>query len=464
MAGGRGLNQGIGEFFQRASRFVRDELWEAEPEPRTAAARALAVLQFTVMIAQGFVRDQLLLRASALTYFTVLSIVPLLAITIAIATAVGVTGNFAEMVVDRLLAGSPDAKAKILGFVAEANFAALGTIGAATLFLTTVFGISNIESSFNEIWGVKQVRTWGRRLPDYLAVLVIAPILAGVALSLVTTFRSQAGIERLLEIPGSTLLYAYGLKQVPAVIRSLAFTVLIWFLPNTRVRPPAAILGGFVAGFLVIAAQNLYLGASVGVARANALYGSFAQIPLLFVWLYFFWAIVLFGAEVAFAYQNLDLYRREVRGQQPSPAAREAIALCITLEVARTFRDTRPGWNADGLADELKVPVRTVRDVVSRLEHDGILSERREGDEHEGYQLGRPAEKVLVTDVIGCMRGGRTRIEADSAVAQPVESLLSELAAGEVQSAAGKTIADLLVDVPQRRPGDAPVDQLAAEG
>lgn len=458
------MEHSIGEHVQRAIQFVREELWEVQPEPRTAAARALAVLQFAVMIAQGFVRDQLLLRASALTYFTVLSLVPLLAITVSIATAVGMTGNFAAIVADQMLAVSPEAKSKILEFVENANLRALGTIGAATLFLTTVFGISNIERSLNRIWGVTQDRTWGRRLPDYLAVLVIAPILTFVALSLVTTFRSQAGVDRLLQLPGVTLLYAHGLKQVPAVILSLAFAFLIWFLPNTKVRPSAAILGGLVAGFLVVAAQNVFIGASVGAARADVLYGAFAPILLLFVWLYFFWAIVLFGAEVAFAYQNLDLYRREVRGQQPSPAAREAIALCITLEVARTFRYGYPGWNADDLADELKVPVRTVRDLVNRLEHDGILSERRDRDEHEGYQLGRPAERILVTDVIGCIRGQRQPIRAAAAVAQPVESLLAALSAGEVHSSAGQTVADILETIPPGDQAGASVDRLAAQG
>jgi len=305
----------MGERLSRARAFVREELWEAEPEPRSTAAWALAVLQFSVMIGQGFVRDQLLLRASALTYFTVLSIVPLLAIMIAVADAVGVTGNFAGMVVDHIAAGSPEAREKILALVERANFGALGSIGAATLFLTTVLGIGNIERSFNKIWGVKQVRSLGRRLPDYLAVLVIAPVLAGSGLSLATTLKSELAVQKLMDLPGFAPLYTYGLKQLPAVVLSLAFAFLVWFLPNTKVRASAALLGGFVAGFLVVIAQDVYLGMSFGVSRANVLYGSFAQIPLLFVWIYFFWAIVLFGAEVAFAYQNLDLYRREVRGE-----------------------------------------------------------------------------------------------------------------------------------------------------
>jgi membrane protein len=459
----------VGEFFRRAQQFVRDELWEAQPEPRTAAARALAVLQFGVMIGQGFVKDHLLLRASALTYFTVLSIVPLLAIMISVADAVGVTGNFAEMVVDRLAAGSPEAKENILPLVEGANFGALGTLGAAMLFLTTVLGISNIERSFNEIWGVKQVRTWARRFPDYLAVLIVAPILAGVALSLATTLQSQAAVQKLLEVPLFTTFYAYGLTQVPAVVLSLAFAFLIFFLPNTKVRPSSALLGGLVAGFLVVAAQNTYLGMSIGMARAKTLYGGFAQIPLLFVWIYVFWAIVLFGAEVAFAYQNLDLYRRQVRGRKAGPAEREAIALCISLEIARAFRDEREPWNADALAEALKVPVRTVRDVLRHLETAGIVAQRGGPDREDDFQLGRPAEAIPVTDVIDCLRGSREPMRAEAEIAQTVESLLAALSEGEVKSAGGRTLADLLAEVRASRPAEvasagASVDPSGARG
>jgi membrane protein len=437
----------VAEYFQRAHRFVRDELWDAQPAPRSAAARALAVLQFGVMIGQGFVKDALLLRASALTYFTVLSLVPLLAIMVSIADAVGITGNFAEKIVDRFAAGSPEMQEKILGFVENANFGALGTLGAVTLFLTTVFGISNIERSFNEIWGVKQARTWARRFPDYLAVLVIAPILATVALSLATTLKSQALVQKLLEFPLFATLYTYGLQQVPAVVLSIAFAFLIWFLPNTKVKASSALLGGLGAGFRVVSAQNLYLGMSIGMARAQTLYGNFAQVPLLFVWIYFFWAIVLFGAEVAFAYQSLELYRRQVRGRKAGPAEREAIGLCISLEVARAFRDGQEAWNPDSLAEALQVPVRTVRDVLRHLEAASIVAERGGDDRAGDYQLGRPAESILVTDVIASLRGSREAMRGDQAITRPVEALLAALNEGEAKGASGQTLGDLLAEV-----------------
>jgi membrane protein len=185
---------------------------------------------------------------------------------------------------------------------------------------------------------------------------------------------------------------------------------------------------------------------------------------LLFVWVYLFWAIVLFGAEVAFAYQNLELYRRQVQGRKAGPAEREAIGLCIALEVAREFRDARQPWSADALADALTVPVRTVRDVLRHLEAAGIVAERGGHAREDEFQLGRPAEAIPLTDVIGCLRGSREPLRADAEIAQPVEALLAALDEGEAKGAAGRTLADLLSEVSRDRPAGAAVDPSGARG
>jgi membrane protein len=435
--------------------FVRDELWEVELQPRTWASRGVNLLRFTVVVGEGFVRDHLLLRASALTYFTVLSIVPVLAIVGAIATALGVTENVVGTIVDQIARVVPEAGDKILDFVENANIGGLGTLGAVALFLTTVLGISNIERTLNHIWGVKQNRPWSRRLPDYLAVLIVAPLLLGAGLSMATTIKSQWFVQKLLELPGLPLLYELGLKQLPLVVLASAFGFLYWFLPNTTVRPFAALLGGAVAAIGVNAALTIYVGASVGFARANALYGGFAALPLLFVWIYFFWAIVLLGAEIAFAYQNLDLYAREVRGERAGPAERIAIGLRIAVEIARSFRDRDVRWGADELADALRVPVRTVRVVLAELQGARIVSTVGPSEKEGGLQLGRPAEDILVTDVVGVLRGLREPVRGDPVVGDIVERALAELAEGEAKAAAGQTLADLLAGVPVREAAPA---------
>ncbi len=442
------MQQGAGDWWTRIRAFLSEGMWRAELEPRTWTARGVALLQFAVMVGEGFVRDQLLLRASALTYFAVLSIVPLLAIVGAILTAVGVTENVVEILVRQFAAGSPESQQRLLEVVRKANIGGLGTLGAATLFFTTVLGISNVERSLNHIWGVKQERPWARRLPDYLAVLIVAPILLGTALSVSTTLNSQWIVQKLIEYRAFAVVYDTGLQQAPKVFMALAFAFLYWFLPNTSVRALAALLGGIVAALLVDATLGLYMGFGVGVARANALYGGLAQIPLLLVWIYFACAIVLFGAEIAFAYQNLRLYRREVRGERAGPAEREAIGLRIALEVGRAFRDSQAPWTAEKLADALRVPVRTVRDVLASLQASNIVAALDSSEKEDGFQLGRPAERIEVVDVLAALRGPREPAAGGAVVTQTVEALLAELAEGEAKAVAGQSLAQVLSRIP----------------
>lgn len=437
-----------GSFLRRARTFLAVDLWSAQPQQR-ARLSAVRLLQFSIMVIEGFVRDRLLLRASALAYFTVLSVVPLLAVAVSIAGAVGVGAeSFVGWVVHTFAAGSPGAEADIMALVRGANFAGLGSAGAAVLFLTTLLAISNVESAFNGIWGVAESRSWNRRFSDYLAVLVIGPVLGGLALSLSTSMHHPWLQERLLRLPLFAALYDLGLAQLPTVILSLTFALLYAFLPNTRVRPLSALIGGVVAGVLTVGAQHLYLDLSVGVARANLFFGSFAALPLLFAWIYVLWAVVLFGAEIAFAHQNLQHYRREVRGEPAGPAEREAIGLRIALEVARRFRDGEPALDAGALSDVLGVPVRSVREVADRLRAAGILLlEARDGG-GEALQLGRPAERVAVFELLTALRGGRERSGGDARQAELIDGLLRELEAGAAAAARERSLADLLAALP----------------
>jgi membrane protein len=336
----------------------------------------------------------------------------------------------------------------VLGLIEGVRFGQLGTLGPVSLFATTVLAIGNVERAFNQIWGVQAERSLGRRFSDYLAVLVVAPLLLAVALSMMTTLQSQSLVQRLLELPLFAQAYQLGLRQLPTVVLAGAFTFLYMFLPNTQVRFASALLGGAVAAVLFSVAQWGYVSFNVGVARYNAVYGTFALIPLLFFWIYISWAVVLLGAEVAFAHQNLASYRREVRGTPPGSAAREAVGLLLAEEIGRRFRDGGPPWTDAALAEEIDVPVRTVREVLSALEADGFVirvgAEEREG----GYQLGRPAERVAVVDLLGALRGERDRRLTERESGKLVDELFDELERGVEEAAGGRTLADLLERLP----------------
>jgi membrane protein len=404
-------------------------------------------VQLSVIIGEGFVRDQLLLRANALTYLSLLALIPLLAIAVSVSSALGVSAeNMARLILEQVAAGSPEAVERILPLIENLNIAALGASGAAVFFFTTVLAIGNVEKTFNQIWGVRRQRSWERRIPDYLAVLIVSPVLLGVALSLAGTLQSQALVQRLLEVPLFATLYDAGLRQAPALLSMFGFAFLYWFLPNTRVRVVSALLGGIVAAILFSLAQYAYVQFNVGVMRYNTIFGSIAFLPLLMVWIYFCWAIILLGAEVAYAHQTLALYRREVRGAPAGAAARESIGLAIAVELARAFRDGRPPWSVEALSDHLDIPLRTVRDVTGELEQAGILVPCA-GEPVGGYQIGRPLGQIRVADVLAALRGSREAEIGDSGIARVVAQVLGEVDHGAAQVSEVRTLRDLVEEL-----------------
>jgi membrane protein len=405
--------------------------------------------QLAVVIAQSLVRDQLLLHAHRLTYLTLLSIVPLLALAAAIVELVGGSEQVIAWIVEQVAAGSPEAAERILRWAADFNFGALGSVSGAVLIGITLIAVGGVEHALNVIWGVQKQRPWVRRVSDYLAVLIVAPLLLGIAIPLRTTFESQWIVQRMLELPGFQLVYDTGLQQAPSLLMIAAFSFLYWFLPNTEVRSLSALLGGVVAGLLFGLAQTLYLGFSLGAARYDAIFGALAFFPLLMVWVYVSWAIILFGAEVAYAHQTLPRYRREVRGARPGPAAREAVGVAIAAEVARAFRDGRAPWTEEELSDALDVPLRTVRAVMAELEAAGLVRAcDREGP--HGYQLGRPAESIEVHHVLAALRGPRTPPAGPSDVARVVAEVFAEVDEKAACAAEARTLADLIAPLVAR--------------
>lgn len=398
-----------------------------------------------MVIWEGFVRDQLLLRANSLAYLTLLSIVPLLALAVALVDLIGDGQQVAARILD-LVGVSAGAKANLLAGVAKFNFRAFGTIGGAFLLATTVLAVGRVEEALNAVWGVTERRPWSRRIPDYLAVLVIAPLLVGVAVPLRAAIESQTLVRKALEYPILQFLYSSGLRWAPLILMIAALCFLYWFLPNTRVRRGSAILGGCVAGVLFIGVQASYVSLTVGAkVRMDTAFAASAWVVLFLVWIYISWAIVLLGAEVAYAHQTLALYRREVRGRGAGPAAREAIGLAIALSCARAFRDGAPPWHPDALSDTLDVPLRTVREVLRALEAANVIAPAG-GEQVGAFQMARPIEQVRIADVLGALRGARNVSPAMGALASQVSEVLEEVDRASASVSEARTLGDLLAD------------------
>jgi membrane protein len=428
--------------------YVQRDLWTAEGAAKHGVRHLQRALQLGAAVVESVSRDMVPLRASALTYYTVLSIVPLLAFALAIMHALGVNQSFVPRLVEVFTRVSPEAGHWILATVEQVDFAQMGTIGAAVLFITTLLGLASIERTFNQIWGVAHARSFDQRVTDYLAVLVFGPLLLGVALSLTTTLQSQTLVRQLLDHPWFALMYDTGLYWAPVAFLGIAFAFLYWFLPNTRVNPVGALLGGGVAAVLFTLTQHFYVRFNVGVLRSNALYGGLAALPLFLAWVYVSWLVVLLGAEIAAVWENLARLRLARRGVEPGPAAREALGLLIAVRLARAFDEGTPPASAEALSEHLRISVRSACEILEQFERAGVVTRAATGEREDHFQLGRAADRIRVQQLLDALRGTRGGALPRESAGQLARTL------EEMDRCAAAALADLTLEDLAREHGE----------
>ena len=411
----------LGEAWARARGFISTELWQFELSPRSWTAALVRFLQFSIMVGQGFINDRLLLRASALTFVTALSTIPLLVVIVSLIGIVGGEKSMINLIVDSMTAVSPDATSWLTSRIQEVDIRNLGSLGGATLIVSAILALRHLESTLGEIWGVHQSRSWPRRFADYLAVLVVAPILTGVAVSLWTSLGSESLGHSLGQIPVLGDLYQRLLLQSPQLVIWLVFAFLYWFFPNTRVRPSSAVIGALVATILLSVTRVLYVGMGVGAARYSVLFGGLVALPLVLTWIYVCWSVVLFGAEVAFAHQNLAHYREDRLRAHLPPAEREALAVTVMLAIAKAFKSHRGPKSAEDLSLELELSVRLVREVLEELQEGGLVIRSGNSEKESGFLPSRPLSDTTVADVILTIRGERRELCDGTSGADPVK-------------------------------------------
>jgi membrane protein len=437
---------------------VEKELWVLDPEEPWLLRRSRSVAQLLVLTISGFQSDRLLLRASALTYVTALSIIPMLGVVFAILGMFGGSKTLVDFAIDQLTSVAPEVRETVQGYVAGLNFASFGTIGGTIVFLTAVLALRHLEMTMNEIWGVSHSRSWARRFTDYLAVMVVAPISTAVAMSLGTAIQDDTVVGQLMATPIFSSLYGIGLSLAPFAILFLGFTFLYWFFPNTKVRIGAAALGGAVAAVLFLVARGIYVYFQVGAATYQAVFGALSAVPLILAWLYACWSVVLLGAEVAFATQNLPFARREMQAGVIPAVQREAVAVQLAVEIARRFDHRLAPPTAEMLADRLEEPVRLVRRQIAELEEAGLLRTVLPlEDRDSGYVPSAPIEDLTVGAVLRAVRGNWGGEASHSAHLSPeVADTLGRL------NAAWSAIADeTSLAVLARAKGDRGVDDEA---
>jgi membrane protein len=333
----------------------------------------------TVAITE-FVGDQCMLRASALTFYTLLSVVPVFAIVFGIAQGFGLDKMLEKELMEQM-AGQEQALERILAFsrnmLENTKGGLIAGVGVVVMFWSAIKVLGQIETALNAMWDVRKPRSWGRRFSDYLAVMLIAPILFLVAGSASVFIRTQfdalVGRFEIVGLLGPLVLHA--MKLTPIVLVWALFVLIYMAMPNTQVKFGAAVAGAAVGGLLYQLVQWIYIDLQVGAAKQSAIYGSFAALPLFLAWVQTSWSIVLFGAELCYAVQHSGRYDRPAGRSAPSPAEKKWIGLYLARSVIQRFSTGDPPLTARGLARATGLPIGLVELVLADLVSGHILSE-----------------------------------------------------------------------------------------
>lgn len=359
--------------YRSARTLMEERIWEPGEHPRPRAL-GYRLLRVSTLVAKGFTRNRCTLHASALTYTTLISLVPFLAFAFSVAKGLKIQEKLVAPggPIERLAVGQ-DVARQLIEYVDRTDVSTLGALGLVTLLWTVIQVLSTIEKTFNEIWGVQAARSLFRKFSDYLSVVIVCPVLLVAAMMMTAMLESSDAVGFLRGLPAVGNVVELAFRLIPYAAMWVAFTCFYLFMPNTRVPFLAAVGGGIVAGTAWQAGQWFYISGNVSLAKYSAIYASFASFPMFLVWLYLSWLIALFGAEVAFALQHEKTYQREGKAAAASHVDRERLALRLAAAVAGRFLQGGKPLTVDQLAEALDAPVRLVTELGAQLDAGGVL-------------------------------------------------------------------------------------------
>lgn len=343
----------------------------------------LRVLRVFYIAVEGFRRDECVRNAMALTFFSLLSIVPVLALAFGIAKGFGLENNM-EVFLRQSLEGQEDIFQKSLNFTRSllnnTKGGLIAGIGLVVLLYTVMRLLNHIEFSFNAIWKISSQRSLLRKFTDYLSLMLIAPVLAILSVSLTVFISSQ--IRHFGEASDFTEyitpFFLFVIKLTPYLILWLLLTLIYVVMPNQSVSIKKAFVSAVIAGTVFQLLQWGYINFQIGVSRYNAIYGSFAALPLFLIWLQLSWNVILFGGELSYALQNEQKYEFRLGLYRLSPKLRQELALLVTHYVIKKFEHGAPTNTAKKIADELQLPFHLTEEMLKFLQKSRILFEVKE--------------------------------------------------------------------------------------
>lgn len=440
------------EIVNRIRTFFLAELWRSDLQELSPARRySYTILRLLFVLVRDFSGGELNLRAMSLVYTTLLSMVPLLAVSFSVLKAFGVHNQIEPVLmnfVEPLGEEGKDIVVSVLGFVENMKVGVLGSVGMALLIYTVISLIQKIEHAFNFVWHTKGTRSLSRRFSDYLSVILVGPVLVFSAIGMTASVMNTTLVQKIIAIEpfGSVVVFAG--KLIPYLFIIAAFAFVYMFVPNTRVRFKSALVGAMVGGILwqttgVVFASFAAMSTEMS-GRYTAIYSGFAILILFMIWIYLSWLILLFGAQIAYFHQNPQQLRLRTGRMVLSNRLKERVALLIMTLVADNYLGDRPPWTLDSLVHRLKLPGDAIGEILETLVRHGFIIETA-GD-HIGYVPAHDPERLSVERFLQTLRSaGEDGFIIDQAALSlpPLDAALQRIEQGVGTALDGNTIKDL---------------------
>jgi membrane protein len=414
------------------------------------------------LLARELSEGQLTMRAMSLVYTTLLSLVPLLAVSFSVLKAFGVQNQLEPALLNFLAPLGPkghEISATIIGFVDSMRVGVLGSVGLGMLLYTVVSLIQKVERAFNYTWHVPQSRGFMERFSDYLSVLLIGPVLVFSALGATASVMSNTVVQELAHVPVLNWIIDSVGTLIPYLFVISAFTFAYLFVPNTRVRLGPAVIGAIVAGVLWQSIGWGFASFVVGSTKYAAIYSGFAILILFMIWLYLAWLILLIGASIAF-YQQHPEYLNQPCSQAivPGNRMREWIALYCLALIARHHYDGKPPLGVEDLAERLGLNPNPIQEAIDLMQHQGLLVPLNSLP--ETYLPSRAAESMPLDQVFAALRRSQERMptaQSRISLEQAMEGVFSAVEQASSQALQGLTLRDLILQTEALPPSNKSV-------
>jgi membrane protein len=391
--------------WQKTKQFLLHDMWVSELSSLTGIRALITrLLRIGQLVVKGFRDDNLTVQASALTFTSLISLVPLLAIALALLRGMGAGDEFVERIQTNIKDMPVEFQSfvdQMLDIVNRTNFWALGWVAVIFLFIGVIQLLGSIEASFNNVWGIRDSRAYWRRVINYISIIVIVPFLILFGFAINASMSSESVISRLGE---AASIYTTMLKILPYLSTTLALFALFALVPNTVIRMRPALISSAVTAILWLGWQTVYVRLQIGVSSSTAIYGTlFASVPIFLAWLYVSWVIILLGAELCFALQNHATYDLERSAGNANTRSKIMLAFSITLQAGKSFQSGGVLFNASKFAERHRIPVRLINELIHVLVRGGLLI--AVSGQEECFVLRRPLDEITLKDIVNLVVG-----------------------------------------------------------